>query len=188
MDLATTIKTGRALPALQDKQDALDLLTVVIAHIHHYGLFVSGSISIDSHRTCLYCLSQITGKNAIPHQYIASAIRSTVCLECLIKHHPEEARKGGGPQNFTISYDRYVTLCVHYRVNPMPLDQPLWEEDAKHVAEKWRIEKLHPKAEPQQLQSINTDAPLCPICGCITVRNGRCHVCPGCGETIGGCG
>ena len=32
---------------------------------------------------------------------------------------------------------------------------------------------------------VQSDAPACPKCGRITVRAGKCHVCPNCGETTG---
>jgi len=32
---------------------------------------------------------------------------------------------------------------------------------------------------------VEADAPTCPICGSMTVRNGACHRCPNCGESLG---
>lgn len=34
-------------------------------------------------------------------------------------------------------------------------------------------------------KSYVSDAPLCPICGTLTQRNGACHRCPQCGESLG---
>lgn len=34
-------------------------------------------------------------------------------------------------------------------------------------------------------RSYVSDAPLCPVCGTLTQRNGACHRCPQCGESLG---
>jgi len=34
-------------------------------------------------------------------------------------------------------------------------------------------------------RSAVSDAPLCPVCGTLTQRNGACHRCPQCGESLG---
>jgi ribonucleoside-diphosphate reductase alpha chain len=40
-----------------------------------------------------------------------------------------------------------------------------------------------PAAGPAKI--TNLDAPMCPNCGHVTVRNGACHKCPNCGESLG---
>jgi ribonucleoside-diphosphate reductase alpha chain len=69
--------------------------------------------------------------------------------------------------------------------------ESLMEAEAKAVA------AVHPKAShpaaasatgPQQIQSAflnQADAPPCPVCGTITVRNGACYKCHNCGATTG---
>jgi ribonucleoside-diphosphate reductase alpha chain len=44
-----------------------------------------------------------------------------------------------------------------------------------------------PSASPVRGMRLNStpDAPPCPRCGWLTVRNGTCHKCENCGETTG---
>lgn len=47
---------------------------------------------------------------------------------------------------------------------------------------------LDPKAYAEAAHApahVPTDAPLCPKCGTLTQRNGACHRCPQCGESLG---
>jgi len=37
----------------------------------------------------------------------------------------------------------------------------------------------------QQLGSFQSDAPTCPNCGHVAVRNGACYKCLNCGESLG---
>lgn len=37
----------------------------------------------------------------------------------------------------------------------------------------------------QAMASMQSDAPACPVCGAITLRNGTCYKCPKCGESLG---
>jgi ribonucleoside-diphosphate reductase alpha chain len=37
----------------------------------------------------------------------------------------------------------------------------------------------------QQLGSFQSDAPTCPNCGYVAVRNGACYKCLNCGESLG---
>jgi len=41
------------------------------------------------------------------------------------------------------------------------------------------------KALKQQFTSFDLDAPSCDNCGAITVRNGNCHLCHNCGNSMG---
>ncbi|TMB63799.1 MAG: ribonucleoside-diphosphate reductase [Chloroflexi bacterium] len=47
--------------------------------------------------------------------------------------------------------------------------------------------KMVASAEPSTVRRMNStpDAPPCPRCGWLTVRNGTCHKCENCGETTG---
>jgi len=36
-----------------------------------------------------------------------------------------------------------------------------------------------------QFEHFEDDAPVCDICGAITVRNGNCHKCYNCGNSMG---
>jgi len=36
-----------------------------------------------------------------------------------------------------------------------------------------------------QFSHFQSDAPVCPNCGCITVRNGNCYLCHNCGSSLG---
>jgi ribonucleoside-diphosphate reductase alpha chain len=53
------------------------------------------------------------------------------------------------------------------------------------------IEAIVPARAPQTKPKLNdlfknqTDAPACPNCGQITVRNGACYKCNNCGESLG---
>ena len=40
-------------------------------------------------------------------------------------------------------------------------------------------------ANDQALSSMMGDAPACPTCGHITVRNGSCYKCLNCGDSLG---
>lgn len=37
----------------------------------------------------------------------------------------------------------------------------------------------------ESVAHFQKDAPICPVCGCITVRNGACYKCVNCGESLG---
>jgi ribonucleoside-diphosphate reductase alpha chain len=45
--------------------------------------------------------------------------------------------------------------------------------------------KKHLNALDEQLESMMGDAPICDICGHITVRNGACYKCLNCGNSLG---
>ena len=63
------------------------------------------------------------------------------------------------------------------------------EVEAKKVAQV----QVHPPkmSAPAAVASVNSaflnqaDAPPCPVCGTITVRNGACYKCHNCGATTG---
>ena len=40
-------------------------------------------------------------------------------------------------------------------------------------------------ARSAQFAEFQKDAPLCDVCGAITVRNGNCYLCHGCGNSMG---
>jgi ribonucleoside-diphosphate reductase alpha chain len=74
------------------------------------------------------------------------------------------------------------TLAVHY----------LGRKDLQHVQPDALMEgqippPTHPATpdEPQGLTAASGDGPPCPACGTITKRNGVCHRCPNCGESLG---
>jgi len=46
------------------------------------------------------------------------------------------------------------------------------------------VSTIQPSATPRRMNST-PDAPPCPRCGWLTVRNGTCHKCENCGETTG---
>jgi ribonucleoside-diphosphate reductase alpha chain len=46
------------------------------------------------------------------------------------------------------------------------------------------VSTIQPSAMPRRMNST-PDAPPCPRCGWLTVRNGTCHKCENCGETTG---
>ena len=48
-------------------------------------------------------------------------------------------------------------------------------------------DRAQPPTDPQDFGHVQTDAPLCHVCGAITVRAGACYACPNCGATTG-CG
>ena len=50
------------------------------------------------------------------------------------------------------------------------------------------IAPVDAKAEPaksEPAKQTSMDSPMCPRCGHFTVRNGSCHKCPNCGESLG---
>lgn len=55
--------------------------------------------------------------------------------------------------------------------------------DLQHVQEEG--EELERHSEPPAAPVYVSDAPLCPVCGTLTQRNGACHRCPQCGESLG---
>jgi ribonucleoside-diphosphate reductase alpha chain len=42
-----------------------------------------------------------------------------------------------------------------------------------------------PASRRELFASFQSDAPLCDNCGAITVRNGNCHLCHNCGNSLG---
>jgi ribonucleoside-diphosphate reductase alpha chain len=48
-----------------------------------------------------------------------------------------------------------------------------------------RIIEAKPKSISESLAHMQSDAPSCPNCGSITVRNGACYKCVNCGESLG---
>jgi ribonucleoside-diphosphate reductase alpha chain len=50
-----------------------------------------------------------------------------------------------------------------------------------------KLTELKPElqGEQQYLGSMMGDAPLCPTCGHITIRNGACYKCLNCGTSLG---
>ena len=59
------------------------------------------------------------------------------------------------------------------------------EEDVKEKIEKENLKNLNSTGLNDQLSKFDSDAPPCDKCGNITVRNGSCHRCMNCGNSMG---
>jgi len=59
------------------------------------------------------------------------------------------------------------------------------EEDVKEKIEKENLKNLNSTGLNNQLSKFDSDAPPCDKCGNITVRNGSCHRCMNCGNSMG---
>jgi ribonucleoside-diphosphate reductase alpha chain len=59
------------------------------------------------------------------------------------------------------------------------------EEAGATGAQQQAPKKKHLNALDEQLESMMGDAPICDVCGHITVRNGACYKCLNCGNSLG---
>jgi ribonucleotide reductase alpha subunit len=78
-----------------------------------------------------------------------------------------------------------------FLARPFPArDLGLLQAGRKSTAEpaaefKVPAEALQKNGQVSQFKGFQSDAPACPNCGAITVRNGSCYRCFGCGESLG---